>query len=179
MRACIPNRHGVPAASAVLLALALAGCTAARTLPFQALSNAALSSGRPPYGYADSQVDAWKYAIIYTDSDKERAQSYLELRAAQIARDAGFPYFEFDNKIAGAVLRGAVHFGRKQFDQPLMRGAVQNPIDYIYAIRPDRVFQYFTAIGQISLLTAEQARGNHRAIEAAPLLARMAAPAKS
>ena len=104
------------------------------------------------------------------------------MRAAQIARDEGFPYFVFDNVDTGAVAKVEPRFGVNQFQAPQWgRGQLlpTNPNDYLAAIRPVRVLQYYTAVGLISLLTAEQARGNPEAIEAAPLLAVMTAPAKS
>ena len=181
MRALFPSRLAFPAAGG-LLALALAGCSAAAPLPFQARPDAAMPANMLAYGYADARVDARHYAVIYTDRDKERAQNYLTLRAAQIAQAAGYSYFAFDKQGTDAVRKTEIQFDQDMITKPQHSRTPSFAIplnSYIPQNDPTSESIYFSAAGKISLLTPEQARGNPKAIEVAPVLAKMGAPEKS
>ena len=159
----LKSRTGL--AGTMLMALLVAGCAA--PLPYQARP-----AGEVGYGYADNEIDALHYAIVYTDKNRARANDFLELRAAEIARDAGFAYFVFDKRGTGAATKFERQFQTQQPDQSVRKGQSAN--DYIPEAYSGAVTQYFYAGGDISLLTPEQARGNAKAIGVADVLAKTA-----
>jgi hypothetical protein len=151
-------------AGATLFALLLAGCTAA-PLPYQARTGGELA-----YGYADGKIDALHYSVVYTDNDRDRADNFLELRAAEIARNAGFAYFVFDKRGTGTAKKTENQFQTEQPDQSVRRGQTAN--DYIPEAYSGAVSMYFSAAGQISLLTQDQAKAEPKAIAVSDVLAR-------
>jgi hypothetical protein len=159
------------AAGAAMFAFLLAAC-AATPLPYQARTG-----NEPAYGYADGKIDALHYSIVYTDKDRDQADRFLEMRAAEIARNAGFAYFAFDKRGTGTVKKTENQFQTEQPDQSVRRGQTAN--DYIPEAYSGAVNMYFSAAGEISLLTAEQALGNPKAIEVRQVLAKMSANIKS
>jgi hypothetical protein len=156
------------AAGAATFALLLAGC-AATPLPYQARTGS-----EPAYGYADGKIDALHYSIVYTDNNRARADDFLELRAAEIARDAGYAYFVFDKRDTGAATKFERQFGAQPPFQAKMLGLPSAANSYLPEVSTSAVTQYFYAGGEISLLTPLQVQGNAKAIAVADVLAKMA-----
>jgi hypothetical protein len=154
--------HAGPAGAA-LLALLVAGCAAA-PLPYQARPGGELA-----YGYADGKIDALHYSIVYTDNNRARADDFLEFRAAEIARDAGFAYFAFDKRGTGTATKTEHQFEVQQSSQILGR---QGFFSNAPKVSTSAVTQYFYAGGEISLLTQDQAKAEPKAIAVSDVLAR-------
>jgi hypothetical protein len=132
-------------------------------VPYEARPSTNLS-----YGYTDKRLDAMHYAVAYTDNREDEAQSFLELRAAEIAQKVGFPYFVFDT-------RGSTTLEQTNTDiaqNSLSRGSfTKNQNNTMPEEHPAQVTIYYNAWGEISLLTADQAQGNAKAIQVSQVLA--------
>jgi hypothetical protein len=166
------NRH-LRLAGAVLIAGFLAGC-AAEVLPFQ--PRTADTTG---YGYVDSKIDASHYGVLYTDNNAQRAQDNMKLRAAQLAQAAGYAYFVFDAQGTGAQRQTETQFNLNQLSDANRRSSDRgagNLNAYMDPNTPSTQKMYYSAAGRISLLTAEQARGNPNAISVAEVLAKSGSP---
>ena len=150
------------------LLLLLAVCACAPTLPFQQGSGQATS-----YGYSDTRLDATHYSVAYADNNAVSANAFLELRAAQIAKGAGFSYFAFDKR-GDAVLRQTENDlssdGRVRAHDAT--GRPFNPMENVPTSNGIEITSYFYAVGQISLLTDDQARTNPKALRVNDVLAR-------
>lgn len=68
-------------------------------------------ASEPPYfgplgpdhstGYTDQQIDQNRYRVTYTGNSqtpRTTVENFLLLHAAQVAQQAGYPYFEFDTR---------------------------------------------------------------------------------
>jgi hypothetical protein len=54
-----------------------------------------------PTGYTDQQIDQNRYRVSYqgnSQTPRTTVENFLLLRSAQVALQAGFPYFEFDTR---------------------------------------------------------------------------------
>jgi len=162
------NRH-LQRAAAILITALLAGC-AAEVPPYQARAAGTLS-----YGYADSKIDASHYAVLYTDSDAQRAENNMKLRAAQLAQAAGYSYFAFDTKGVATQRQTDTQFNLDQLSNANRRASdrgVNNLNDYMDPNAPTTQKLFYSAAGRISLLTPQQAQGNANAIAVAEVLAK-------
>lgn len=77
--------------SAAAAMLSLAGCVSADT-PYQALSSASRVSG----GYADERLAEDRYRVTFagnTFTSRERVESYLLFRSAELTLQQGFDWF--------------------------------------------------------------------------------------
>jgi hypothetical protein len=107
---------------------------------------------------------------VYVADRQQTAQDYLELRAAQIARDAGFSWFAFQTRSTGVrrVVENdlvPVQEARAAPNSTLTNGMVP---DSVTTSRTN----YYYASAQEVLLTPEQAKANSTALEVAAVLAR-------
>ena len=153
----------------VMLGAFLAGCGAPTPLPYQPMA----FMDKPSYGYAEAPKDALHYQVFYSDNREASAQNFLEVRAAQIARKAGFPYFVFDNRGTKIV---TVTESDITLDEPRHIGigahTPNNVNDWIPTHHAMAATKYYYASGDISLLTDAQAKANAKAIPVAEILAR-------
>lgn len=164
------NRH-LRLTGAVLIAGLLAGC-AAEAPPYQARAAGGLG-----YGYADSKIDASHYAVLYTDSNADRAENNMKLRAAQVAQAAGFAYFAFDAKGTAAQRQTDTNFNLNQLSDANRKGGDRGAGSlnaYMDPNPPATQKMFYSAAGRISLLTPEQAKGNPNAIAVAEVLGKAA-----
>ena len=171
MRSFSRSHRALAGAASVMLLVLLAGCAGGGT-PYQAQGSDTLSPG-----YTDQKIDASHYAVIYTDYDKDRAQDYLHYRAAQVAQTAGFAYFAFDTEGVAVRRKTETHFDLDQLNNAAGKGnGSAVPLNnYIPPTNATNATLYYSAAGKISLLTPQQAQGNPKAIEVAPVLAKMSA----
>lgn len=153
--------------------LAVMGCTPA-ALPFQPRSGNDVAS----YGYSDRKLDATHYAVAYTDKNADSAGAFLELRAAQIAQSAGFRYFAFDKRDHAIVVRTVSDLSMDDVRQHGhdANGRPFNPMEMVPGQISSERTGYYYAIGQIALLTDDQARDHAGAMAVNDVLARGAAP---
>jgi len=162
-------------AGALVLAWGLASCTA-EPPPYQPRIAERLS-----YGYADAKIDALHYSVLYTDSNEARARNNLKLRAAQIARAAGFSYFLLDVKGVAGQRETETQFDMNQISNANPRGnnfAV--PLNnYMNPNNSQSVKVYYSAAGRMTLLTPDQAQGNSEALKVDQVLAQGIPNAKS
>lgn len=166
------NRH-LRLAGAILIAGLLAGC-AADVPPYQPRAAGGLG-----YGYVDSKIDATHYGVLYTDSNAERAENNMKLRAAQVAQAAGYAYFVFDAKGAGAQRQTETQFNLDQLSNANRSGSDRGAGSlnaYMDPNAPSTQKMFYSAAGRISLLTPQQAQGNPNAIAVADVLAKAASP---
>lgn len=156
-------------AGVAVLALSLvAGCAAPPPQPFQAMA----ATNGLAYGYQQTKLDAIHYSVTYSADHQQTAQNYLELRAAQIARDAGFSWFVFQSRSMN--VKRAV-----QSDLVPVQETRGNPNNSLTSgLVPDSVAtsktSYYYASGQLVLLTPDQAKANPGALEVSAVLARPA-----
>ena len=152
----------------LLLAILAAGC-AQTPLPFQPMA----SVTTPTYGYKDTKRDAQHYFVVYSDNHEAAAQNFLEVRAAQIAKNAGFAYFVFDNRDTNVV---TVTENDIRQDEPRHAGIALHSPNTVNDLIPTHhtvaVTKYYYASGHISLLTEAQAKANAQAMPVAEVLAR-------
>lgn len=152
----------------MLLIGQLAGC-AISPLPYQKRSIASQS-----FGYSDAKLDSIRYSIIYSDKSKKQAEDFLELRAAQIAQNMGFPYFVFDKRGHDNVRYTESQLEQKNMSGASSRAAHSNNVnDMIPDSYPMSVKIYYYAWGNISLLTEDQARDNNQAIQVGQVLLKL------
>ena len=143
-------------------ALTLAGCAA----PPSVYQSFHPESGT---GYRDVRLEAGRYSVAYADRKADIADAYLQMRAAEICRDAGFSYFAFDK-------RGVEHFVRTENDlarpesQRMRARDVPVLEDVLPDVRPKAMITTYLAWGEMRLLTAEQAKNRNDAIAAAKVL---------
>lgn len=160
-------------ASLTLTSLALAGCASlSPPQPFQAMK----ATTDMTYGYRETKIDPMHYSVVYAGDNEQLAQAYLEQRAAQLSRDAGFAYFAFDER--------GVQVFRRRDNELVMRDSVltgkvgAKVNDFV----PDRQVMstttYYYAFGQIALLSPAQAQGNADALQVNAVLARPEAAAR-
>ena len=157
---------------AILTASLLAGC-ATPTPPYQARAAGTLS-----YGYADAKIDASHYSVLYTDSNAQRAEDNMKVRAAQVAQAAGFSYFVFETKGVAAQRLTDSQFNLDQLSNANRRASDRGASqlnDYMDPNMPTTQKTFYSAAGRISLLTPQQAQGNPNAIAVAGVLAGAAA----
>ena len=154
---------------ALMLALVVAACAPA--LPFQQGSGEGAS-----YGYSDTRLDATHYSVAYADTNAASANQFLELRAAQIAKGAGYSYFAFDKRGDTVLRKTSATLDR---DNTVLHahdntGRPFNPMENVPGSSGIEITSYFYAVGQISLLTDDQARANPAALKVNDVLARSA-----
>jgi hypothetical protein len=162
----ISSRIGL---GAVLLAALAAGCAPA-TLPYQPMASVTKLS----YGYKDTKHDAQHYFVVYSDNREASAQNFLEVRAAEIAKGAGFAYFAFDDRDTNVVAVSETDINQ---DEPrhigLRSSHTPNTVnDLIPTQHPMGATRYYFASGHVSLLTDAQAKTNAKAMRVADVLAR-------
>lgn len=152
------------ATGAVLL---LAGCAAPQLpqLPFQAMSSGSDLS----FGYKDVRSDPRHYTVVYADNREAAAKANLQLRAAQIAKDAGFPYFIFERQGVNLVKRVENELQPRERPRTI-RGQVV-PNDYVPETRLVGITLYYFAWGQVALLTETEGKASADALRAADMLA--------
>lgn len=153
----------------VLVATLAAGC-APETLPYQPMASVTKLS----YGYKDTKHDTQHYFVVYSDNREASAQNFLEVRAAEIAKGEGFPYFAFDDRDTNMV---AVSENDINQDEPrhigIMNSHTPNTVnDLIPTQHPLGATRYYFASGHISLLTDAQAKVNAKAMAVKEVLAR-------
>jgi hypothetical protein len=143
-------------------ALALAGCAA----PPSVYQSFHLESG---IGYRDVRLDAGRYSVAYADRNQDTADAYLEMRAAEICRDAGFAYFAFEKRGRERFLRTENDLARPEYQRT--RGAGIPVLDDLLPdVRPKSMVTTYLAWGEVRLLTAEQAQVRTDAIAVQALL---------
>lgn len=154
-------------------AVAVMGCMSA-ALPFQPRSGSDVAS----YGYSDTKLDATHYAVAYTDKNAERADAFLELRAAQIAQLAGFRYFAFDKRDHAVVVRTVSDLSMDDVRQHGhdTSGRPFNPMETVPGQVSSERTTYYYAMGHIALVTDDQARNHAGTMAVRDVLARAAAP---
>ena len=155
--------------AAALAAASLAGCAGAPP-PYQARSEGGLG-----YGYADSKIDASHYAVLYTDSNPQRAEENMKLRAAQVAQAAGFSYFAIDVKGAGAQRQTETQFNLNQLSDANRKASDRGAGSlnaYLDPNTPSTQKTFYSAAARISLLTPQQAQGNPNAIAVTDVLSK-------
>ncbi|WP_234035675.1 CC0125/CC1285 family lipoprotein [Erythrobacter insulae] len=79
------------------LTLVTAGCTAMRSTPYQPLQSASRVSG----GYSDIRIDAEHYRVSFAGNQltsRERVESYLLFRAAELTLLKGYDYFVIEDR---------------------------------------------------------------------------------
>jgi hypothetical protein len=165
-------RRDVKRVAMVCGVLALAGCAASPDVsrPFQAMA----TPNELGFGYREFKVDASHYTVVYVGDHPESAQAYLELRAAQIARDTGFAYFTFSR-------RGVEVLRRHDYDLvmreriPVARNGALNPNDLIPDTHEATITVFYYAWGEMALLPPDQGRANAQAFDAGAVLAKAAA----
>lgn len=166
---CAPCSMNRPAAlAAVILVM---GCAPA-ALPFQPRGGNDVAS----YGYSDAKLDATHYMIAYTDKNADSAGAFLELRAAQIAQSAGFRYFAFDKRDHAIVVRTVSDLSMDDVRQHGhdTSGRPFNPMEMVPAQISSERTSYYYAVGQIALLTDDQARSHAGVLAVSDILARAA-----
>lgn len=153
-----------------LMSLALAGCTASLPppLPFQAMNFGSDIS----YGYKETKIDPAHYTVIYAGDREQLAQAYLERRAAQISRDAGFAYFAFDKRGIEVLKRSENDLVMRPNIRTIRDQGAASVNDYIPETHQGKVTTYYYAWGQVALLSAAQAQGNAGALQVSAVLAR-------
>jgi hypothetical protein len=149
--------------------LAVMGCTPT-ALPFQARNSKDVAS----YGYSDAKLDATHYTVAYTDKNAESAGAFLELRAAQIAQLEGFRYFAFDRREHAIVVRTVSDLSMDdvRLHGHDANGRPFNPMETVPGQISSERTAYYYAMGQIALLTDDQARGHADAMAVRDVLAR-------
>ena len=163
--------------AAALMGLALAGCTTPPVPPSPPFQPRA-SGDAAAYGYSDARLDPAHYSVAYADTTARTADSFLELRAAQIAQGAGMHYFAFDKR-GNTALRRTENSMEMPDDRLNRRGGGGSPLskDWIPDSTPVRNTTYYLAWGQIALLTDSQGRDNPKALGVSEVLARPGATA--
>jgi hypothetical protein len=157
------------------IVLSVLGCAPA-ALPFQPRSGKDVAS----YGYSDAKLDATHYTVAYADKNAASAGAFLELRAAQIAQLEGFRYFAFDKRDHAVVVRTVSDLSMDNVRQHAhdTSGRPFNPMEMVPAqISSDRT-SYYYAMGQIALLTDDEARAHAGALAVSDVLARAASPVR-
>lgn len=173
MRSYSRTHRALAGAASVMLIALLAGC-AGGVATYQPRPAGVLG-----IGYTDSRIDASHYAVIYTDTDKDRAQNYLPLRAAQVAQTAGFAWFAFDTQGVAIQRKTETQFDLNQLSAPGKGTSSAVPLNnYVPPSNNTTATIYYSAAGRVALLTPEQAKANPKAIEVASVLAKMGSTAK-
>lgn len=156
------------------LALALAGC--ASPTPFQPRLQGQLT------GYTDFELAPNRYRVTFDGNSatpRTTVESYLLLRAAEVARAAGYNHFMFDTRNTRAnttyhampSLPPDPWFGPPWYGRyyPYWGGwgfAYQPAMDVVASTR-------YQAYAEIVLLTPEQAAKEPRAIDAGAVISRL------
>jgi hypothetical protein len=145
----------------MLLCVLAAGC--AQTVPFQPMA----SVNEPSYGYKETRRDAQHYQVVYADKSVAAAQNWMEVRAAQIARQAGFSHIAFDKR---GTLSATITDNEMALESRHNTGANNtfNPNDSIPASHSYAHTKYVYASAEVSLLNGPQ--GN--AVAVAEILSR-------
>ena len=153
---------------AMLPAVLVAGC-AAQTVPFQPMA----SVKEPSYGYKEVRRDAQHYQVIYSDRSEAVAQNWLEVRAAQIARQAGFSHVAFDKR---GTVKATLNDIDMQLESRHNTGANNtfNPNDSVPTRHSYAATKYVYASAEVSLLNGPQPN----AVAVADILARPGASSK-
>jgi hypothetical protein len=141
-------------------------CCTAEVLPYQQRGPTAQS-----FGYSDGKMDALHYYVFYSDTNPDRAEKFMMLRAAQIAQGAGFAYYAFEKRGANSLKYTENDLEPKQFTGAARSGRSSNVSDMIPEAYTLKVQMHFNAWGQISLLTPDQAKNNPQAKQVSDVLA--------
>ncbi|MCC6919821.1 MAG: hypothetical protein IT548_11495 [Alphaproteobacteria bacterium] len=136
-------------------------------------------------GYAEQKLDRNNYRVTFTGrrtTSRERVEDALMLRAAEVTRQAGYTHFTVDARATEREKRGGYvpftaspgfgpygrwgwGWGRRAFYDPYWYD-----LDFYYDA--DRNARY-VATANISMLTAEEARGRADAISADEVIANL------
>jgi len=143
-------------------ALVLTGCAA----PPSVYQSFHVESG---IGYRDVRLDAGRYSVAYADRTGGAADSHLEMRAAEICRDAGFAYFAFDKRGRESFVRSENDLVRPE-SQRMRAAGIPRWEDVLPDVRPKAMITTYLAWGEVRLLTAEQAQGATQVLRAADIL---------
>ena len=174
------NPPNLPKAAALILLALLAGC--AKPAPF-----APRVAGQMT-GYTDRQLAPNRWRVTFTGNSvtpRETVESYLLLRAAEVARAANYSYFMFDTRNTKANHSyEAVPFGPGPGAYWGRRGGFGywGGLGFAYDPMQDVVVRTnYEAYAEIVLLTPEQAAKEPRAINASDVISHIgpqAAPPK-
>ena len=130
-----------------------------------------------PTGYTDQQIDQNRFRVSYQGSSstpRVTVENFLLLRAAQVAQQAGYPYFVFDTRdtktkttyfstFAGWPGWGGYgRYGWYGWDAP--------PFDGDTETRP---ITRYEAYAEIVLLTEAQGHGDPHALDAKSVIAHL------
>ena len=99
------SARGLVCIAFVAMAVAVGGCTT--STPYQPLSASSATSG----GYTDQQLGEGRYRVAFAGNmltTRERVESYLLFRAAELTREQGYDWFvvvdhEMDHEIERQV----------------------------------------------------------------------------
>jgi len=92
----IPSKAKIATAAACALALLTTGCAMSST-PYQPLQSASRVSG----GYSDLRIDETHYRVSFAGNrltSRERVESYLLFRAAELTLLTGYDYFVIEDR---------------------------------------------------------------------------------
>ncbi len=162
----------------VLAGLALSAC--ATTPLYKAQSSSASA------GYSEQQLDSNQYRVTFTgkrSTSRSRVEDGLMLRAAEVTQQAGYSHFIVDDK---QTEREGDRFGYSDpwgygprfsigYGYGFGRSGFYDPFNYRFGLYTDRFDETrFVASADIALLTAAEAKGQPRAIDAAEVVANLA-----
>jgi hypothetical protein len=154
------------------VALALAGC-ATPTAYQRAGDNGT-------YGYADQRLAENRYRVTFQGNSltkRETVENYLMLRSAEVTRDAGFAWFEFDDRDTKAKTTYHTEFGDPGFGPHYgwyRHSWRHNPWDPFWGDAGEAVpTTRYEAYAEIVMLTPDQAKNDPHALQASDVIARL------
>ncbi len=153
--------------------LALAAC--ATPAPYQP---AATEHGA---GYSDARLAANRYRVTFTGNSvtrRETVENFLLLRSAEVTRDAGYAWFEFDTRETEAKTTYHTDFAGYPGFGPgfgfYWHSWRYDPWDPYWGRGGDAFpTTRYEAYAEIILLTPEQAKGDAHALQASDVIARL------
>ena len=157
--------------------MALAGC--ASPTAYQPAGDSGAN------GYADQRLAENRYRVTFQGNSltkRETVENYLLLRSAEVTRDAGFAWFEFDDRDTKAKTTYHTDFADPWFGRPgfgwYRHSWRYNPWDPFWADQSEAVpITRYQAYAEIIMLTPEQAKADPHALQASDVIARLAAAA--
>jgi hypothetical protein len=130
-------------------------------------------------GYSDQRLAENRYRVRFVGNSstrRETVEDYLMLRAAEVTRDAGYAWFEFDTRSTEAKTTYHTDFDAYPGWGPgfgwYWHSWAYDPWDPYWHSTAFPTTSY-EAYAEIILLTPEQGKGNAHALQAADVIARL------
>lgn len=152
----------------VCCAMALAGCAA----PPSVYQSFHVESG---VGYREVRMGPARYSVAYADRKADAAAAYLDMRAAEICRDAGFPFFAFEKRGVEKFVRTENDLARPE-SQRMRAAGIPRWEDVLPDVRPKAATITYLAWGEVALLTAAEAAKRQDAVAVQNVLRSVPAP---